>query len=215
MNFSQQSYASSSSQASTGLAYSISTLPSNYSIAPFLSQESSTSVTDKNSPEAFKQNIHIALDQVARVNALARGGLNGIQNAYQAGNSPAQTEADLIALDQSLHSLADFLKTTGVGAYPLLPSDLQGASSVPPTELHLIAEMNREVQFLYEKLKRIQESSGVVAQHLYSIYDETKTLVVSYYATQDVRSVLLSCSGVLPANPKRFIDAGSFRDGRM
>ncbi|KAI6137319.1 hypothetical protein F5141DRAFT_1209648 [Pisolithus sp. B1] len=117
MNFSQQSYASSSSQASMG-AYSISTLPSNYSIAPFLSQESSTSVTDQNSPEAFKQNIQIALDQVARVNALARSGLNGIQNAYQAGNSPAQTEADLIALDQTLHTLADFLKTTGVGAYP-------------------------------------------------------------------------------------------------
>ncbi|KAI6125184.1 hypothetical protein EDD17DRAFT_1118564 [Pisolithus thermaeus] len=138
MNFSQQSYASSSSQASMG-AYSISTLSSNYSIAPFLSQESSTSVTDQNSPEAFKQNIQIALDQVARVNALARSGLNGIQNAYQAGNSPAQTEADLIALDQTLHTLADFLKTTGVGAYPLLPSDPQSAVSGPPTEQHLIA----------------------------------------------------------------------------
>ncbi|KAI6152812.1 hypothetical protein EDD17DRAFT_1513116 [Pisolithus thermaeus] len=159
MNFSQQSYASSSSQASMGLAYSISTLPSNYSIGPFLSQESSTRVTDQNSPEAFKQNIHIALDQVARVNALARSSLNGIQNAYQAGNSLAQTE--------------DFLKTTGVGAYPLLPSDPQSAASGPPSEQHLIAEMNREVRFLYEKLKRIQESSGVVAQHL-STLDTTR-----------------------------------------
>ncbi|KAI6117399.1 hypothetical protein EDD16DRAFT_1010489 [Pisolithus croceorrhizus] len=173
MNFSQQSYASTSSQASMGLAYSISTLPPNYSIAPFLSQESSTSVTDQNSPEAFKQNIQIALDQVARVGALARSGLNGIQNAYQAGNNPAQTEADLIALGQTLHTLADFLETTGVGAYPLLPSDPQSAVSGFPTEQHLITEMNREVQFLYEKLKRIQESSGVVAQHL-STLDTTR-----------------------------------------
>ncbi|KAI6159352.1 hypothetical protein EDD17DRAFT_1511286 [Pisolithus thermaeus] len=153
MNFSQQSYASTSSQASMGLAYCISTLPSNYSITPFLSQESSTSVMNQNSPEAFKQNVQIALDQVARVNALARSGLNGIQHAYQASNSPAQTEADLIALDQTLHALADFLKTTGVGAYPL-PSDPQSAASAFPTEQHLITEMNREVQFLYEKLKR-------------------------------------------------------------
>ncbi|KAI6022212.1 hypothetical protein PISMIDRAFT_120347 [Pisolithus microcarpus 441] len=156
-----------------GLAYSISTLPSNYALAPFLSQESSTSITDQNSPEVFKQNVQIALDQVARIHELARSGLSGLQNAYQAGNSPAQTEADLIALDQVLHTFADFLKTTGVGAYPLLPSDAQGAASDPLTEQHLIAQMNYEVQFLYEKLKRIQESSGVVAQHL-SMLDTTR-----------------------------------------
>lgn len=165
MNFSQQSYTPSSSQASIGLTYTIPSLPSNYSIAPFLSQESSTSITDQNSPEAFRQNIQIALDHVARVDAFARSALNGIQNAYQAGSSPAQTEADLVALDQTLLMLADFFKTTGLGAFPLPPSD-PGAASGPPTEQHLIAEMNGEVQSLYEKLKRIQESSGVVAQHL-------------------------------------------------
>ncbi|KAI5992918.1 hypothetical protein EDD15DRAFT_2167582 [Pisolithus albus] len=151
----------------------MSTLPSNYSLVPFLSQESSTSVTDQNSPEVFKQNVQIALDQVARIHELARSGLNGMQNAYQAGNSPAQTEADLIALDQALRTLADFLKTTGVGAYPLLPPDAQGAASGPLMEQHLITEMNQEVQILYEKLKRIQESSGVVAQHL-STLDTTR-----------------------------------------
>lgn len=46
----------------------------------------------------------------------------------------------------------------------LVPPDAQGAASGP--EQHLIAQMNREVQFLYEKLKCMQESSGVVAQHL-------------------------------------------------
>ncbi|KAI6022230.1 hypothetical protein PISMIDRAFT_689138 [Pisolithus microcarpus 441] len=148
MNFSQQSYVSSSSQTSMGLAYSMSTLPSNYSLVPCLSQESSTSITDQNSPDVFKQNVQIALDQVARVNELSRSGLNGMQNAYQAGNSPAQTEADLIAFDQALHTLADFLKTTGAGAFPFLPSDTQGAACGPLTEQHLIAEMHREVQFL-------------------------------------------------------------------
>ncbi|KAI5992924.1 hypothetical protein EDD15DRAFT_2196778 [Pisolithus albus] len=118
MNFSQQSYTSSSSQAPMGLAYSMSTLPSNYALAPFFSQESSTSVTDQNSPEVFKQNVQIALDQVARIHELARSGLNGMQNAYQVGNSPAQTEADLIALDLALHTLADFLKTTDVVLRP-------------------------------------------------------------------------------------------------
>ncbi|KAI6125583.1 hypothetical protein EDD16DRAFT_1557468, partial [Pisolithus croceorrhizus] len=88
------------------------------------------------------------------------------QNAYQAGNNPAQTKADLIALHQTLHTLADFLKTTGVGAFPLLLSDPQSAASGIPIEQHLIAEMNWEARFLYEKLKRIRESSGVVAQHL-------------------------------------------------
>ncbi|KIK12727.1 hypothetical protein PISMIDRAFT_689257 [Pisolithus microcarpus 441] len=173
MNFSQQSYAPSSSQTSMGLAYSVSTLPSNYSLVPFLSQESSTSITDQNSPEVFKQNIQIALDQVARIHELARSGLNGMQSAYQAGNSPAQTEADLIALDQALHTLVDFLKATGVGAFPLQPSGAQGVASGHLTEQHLMAEMNREVQFLYEKLKRIQESSGVVAQHI-STLDTTR-----------------------------------------
>ncbi|KAI6111747.1 hypothetical protein EV401DRAFT_1890634 [Pisolithus croceorrhizus] len=112
--------------------------------------------------EAFKQSIQIALDHVARVNALAHMDvlkqfptfrpLEISQNAYQAGNNPAQTK--------------DFLKTTGVGAFPLLLSDPQSAASGIPIEQHLIAEMNWEARFLYEKLKRIRESSGVVAQHL-------------------------------------------------
>lgn len=154
-------------EASTA-TYTLPSLPSSFSTASFLSQDSNTSSTlsDPNSPESFKQNIHIALEHVARVNSLARTSLNGIQNAYQAGNSPAQTEADLAALDRSLRSLADFLKQTGVGAYPLPPSDPQSGASHPPTEQQLIADTSRDVQNRYEQLKRMQESNGVAATHL-------------------------------------------------
>lgn len=74
--------------------------------------------------------------------------------------------ADLAALDRSLRSLADFLKQTGVGAYPLPPSDPQSAASGPPTEQQLIANMGQDVKNRYEQLKRMQESNGVVANLL-------------------------------------------------
>ncbi|KAI6020737.1 hypothetical protein BKA83DRAFT_4020813, partial [Pisolithus microcarpus] len=74
--------------------------------------------------------------------------------------------ADLIALHQTLHMLADFLKTISIGAFPLLPSNAQGVACGPLTEHHLITETNCKVQFLYEKLKHIQGSSGVIIQHL-------------------------------------------------
>ncbi|KAH7884171.1 hypothetical protein F5I97DRAFT_1665233 [Phlebopus sp. FC_14] len=167
MNSSQQSLASSSSQASTS---SLSLGPSSsYPISSsFLSQETSSTgtLTDPNSPEIFKQNIQIALEHVARLNSLARSCLNGIQNAYQAGNDPAQTEADLAALNQAIRTLADFLRQTGVGAYPLPPSGPQSALSGPPTEQQLIADISRGVHQLYEQLKRTQESNGVVANLL-------------------------------------------------
>ncbi|KAH0835919.1 hypothetical protein J3R83DRAFT_9815 [Lanmaoa asiatica] len=138
---------------------------------PGLSQETigttttSSTLVDPNSPELFKQNIHIAMEQVARVNALARHALNGIQNAYQAGVNPTQTQVDLTALDQAMHALADVLRQSGVGAYPLpAPDSTQNAS--PPTEQQLIADATRGVQQLYETFKRMQESSAVVANLL-------------------------------------------------
>ncbi|KAG6328910.1 hypothetical protein ID866_10181, partial [Astraeus odoratus] len=164
MNASQQSYTQSSSQASTSV-YTIPSFPSSFSTTPFLSQDATTisTLVDPNSPETFKQNIQIALDHVARINSLARNSLHGVQNAFHAGNNPAQTEADLIALDRTLRTLADFLKQTGLGAYPLPPTDPQSVASSPPTEQQLIADTSREVQQLYEKMKRIQESNAVVA----------------------------------------------------
>jgi len=42
----------------------------------------------------------------------------------------------------------------------------QSASSVPPTEQQLIDTTAREVQVLYERLKRIQESNTVAVNLL-------------------------------------------------
>ncbi|KIJ09786.1 hypothetical protein PAXINDRAFT_86989, partial [Paxillus involutus ATCC 200175] len=122
-----------------------------------------TTLADPNSPETFKQNVQIALEHVARVNPLARSTSHDIQNAYQVGNDPAQTEADLTALNQATRTLVDFLGQTSVGAYPLPPSDLQSAPPGPPSEQQPIADTAHGVQQLYEQLKRTQESRAVVA----------------------------------------------------
>jgi len=69
---------------------------------------------------------------------------------------------------QVLRSLVEFLRQTGIGAYPLLPTpESQGEPSLPTvTEQQLIDTTAREVQVLYERLKRTQESSTVAANLL-------------------------------------------------
>ncbi|KAH7923749.1 hypothetical protein BV22DRAFT_1035949 [Leucogyrophana mollusca] len=170
MSSSQTSYTASSSQATVS-NFTISSLPSsNFPVASsFLSQSSmQDSVhSDPNSPEALKQNIQTAQEFVSRVNSLARSCLNGIDQAYQPGINPAQTSADFAALDHALRSLSDFLRQTGVGALPLSPPpDPHKAPSAPPTEQELLAEAGRNVQTLYEKQKRSQESAAIVANLL-------------------------------------------------
>ncbi|KAG2049920.1 hypothetical protein BDR06DRAFT_892816 [Suillus hirtellus] len=124
--------------------------------------------TDPNSPEVLKQNVHIALDHVVRIQSLARNCLHGIQSAYQGGNSPAHTTGKYLAtLMQALGTLAEFFRQTGVGAYPMPPvPESQSASSVPPTEQQLIDTTAREVQVLYERLKCIQESNTIAVNLL-------------------------------------------------
>ncbi|KAI6020744.1 hypothetical protein BKA83DRAFT_4126693 [Pisolithus microcarpus] len=77
-----------------------------------------------NSLEVFKQNVQIALDQVATIHELARSGLNGI-----------------------------LFEDHGHQHISLPPPDAQGMACDPLTEQHLITQMSREVQLLYEKLK--------------------------------------------------------------
>ncbi|KAF9219509.1 hypothetical protein BS17DRAFT_717146 [Gyrodon lividus] len=143
----------------------------------FQSQETSNSTTlaDPNSPEMFKQNVQIALEHVARVNSLARGTLHVIENAYQAGNNPEQTEADLASLNQAICTLTEFLRQTGVGAYPLPPLDPQSVPYGSPNEQQLIADTTRGVQQLYEQLKRTQESRAVVVNLLGAVEARSKT----------------------------------------
>ncbi|KIK76867.1 hypothetical protein PAXRUDRAFT_408694 [Paxillus rubicundulus Ve08.2h10] len=171
MGSSQQLFPPTGSQSSSTSTsgYSLSIPSSNFaSTSSSQSQDTSNSTTlaNPNSPETFKQNVQIALEHVARVNSLARGTLHGIQNAYQAGNDPAQTKANLAALNQATGALADFLRQTGVGAHPLPPSDLQSVPPGLPSEQQLIADTAHGVQQLYEQLKRTQESSAIVASLL-------------------------------------------------
>jgi hypothetical protein len=72
----------------------------------------------------------------------------------------------MAALMQALRSLADFLRQTGVGAYPLPPTPESLSTPSPPTQQQLIDSTAREVQVLYERLKRIQESSTVAVNLL-------------------------------------------------
>ena len=67
----------------------------------------------------------------------------------------------------ALDSLMQLLRSTGVGALPVLPpTGTQGEQTTPPTEAQLLADANKSIQMLYESLKRKQESAAVVANLL-------------------------------------------------
>ena len=55
--------------------------------------------------------------------------------------SSSPETADLTALDQAIHALADLLRQSGVGAYPLPAPDVS-----PPTEQELITDTTRDAQ---------------------------------------------------------------------
>ncbi|RDB27287.1 hypothetical protein Hypma_004370 [Hypsizygus marmoreus] len=165
-----QNFASSSSNVISGYPSmqpsfgAVQSFPSNS--GAFLPDHSLHQGTDPNSPEIFKQNIQVAQEHVARLQNLARRALAGIQNAYHPGNSPAQTEADIATLKQTLQTLTDLFWQTGVGALPLLPLGGPDTPVVPPTEQQMMADANRSIQALYEALKRSQDSAAVVANLL-------------------------------------------------
>ncbi|EPQ51673.1 hypothetical protein GLOTRDRAFT_112444 [Gloeophyllum trabeum ATCC 11539] len=131
----------------------------------FLSQpfpESSLQGTDPNSPELFKQNMHIAQELLARISENARSALMSIENAYHPGTSLAQTAAYVTVLKQQIQALVTLMRQSGVGALPLLTP----AMGVMPPEEQLLADATKGIQFLYEKNKRIQDSAGIVASLL-------------------------------------------------
>ncbi|KAH9923823.1 uncharacterized protein B0H18DRAFT_1013530 [Fomitopsis serialis] len=126
----------------------------------------SVATSEAGSPDMFKQNVQLALSQVSRVQALARSVLLATQHAYQAGNNPIQTAADMATLQQGLQLLAEVLRHSGVGALPLRPRDPLHVQQPEVEEEQLIAEMTVAVQALFEKRKRLEESAGVVASLL-------------------------------------------------
>lgn len=70
--------------------------------------------------------------------------------------------AEIITLRQAIQSLSDILRQTGVGALPLLPP----ASSEVPLEAQLMTDTTKAIQAFYERFKRMQDNSSVVANLL-------------------------------------------------
>ncbi|KAL4260876.1 Mediator complex subunit 11 [Pleurotus pulmonarius] len=109
---------------------------------------------DPNSPDTFKENIHLIRDHVERINILARTVLRNSQEAYTPGIFPYQAEADLETLKQSLQFLSDILRQSGVGALPLLSSsrsEHHGVDVAVPSEAQLIADTTNAVTAVYDR----------------------------------------------------------------
>ncbi|THH17218.1 hypothetical protein EW146_g3553 [Bondarzewia mesenterica] len=117
---------------------------------------------DPNSPELFKENIKVAQAHLRHVQSLARDALDGIERAYQAHTNPTQTVASLATLKQSLHDLSELLRITGVGALPLLASDV----TEPPQENQLADQTTKAIKTLFNRNSQNQESSAVAANLL-------------------------------------------------
>ena len=83
--------------------------------------------------------------------------------ATHIGSHPGSISEVKLALDSLMH----LLRSTGVGALPVLPSTgTQGGPMTPPTEAQLLVDANKSIQMLYESLQRKQESAAVVANLL-------------------------------------------------
>ncbi|KAG5650722.1 hypothetical protein H0H81_011269, partial [Sphagnurus paluster] len=73
---------------------------------------------------------------------------------------------DIATLKQTVQSLVDLLSQSGVGALPLLPVPSSTQTVTAPTEQAMLSQANRSIQFIYEQLKRSQDSAAVVANLL-------------------------------------------------
>ncbi|TEB29187.1 hypothetical protein FA13DRAFT_1711192 [Coprinellus micaceus] len=137
---------------------------------------------DQNSPILFKQNLELVQREVVRVQSLAQEVLSGIGGAYCAGMEPMNTKRSIGDLKQAIDSLTSLLRSTGIGALPLLPSpppptSAFSESGIPqqqevqpvPTEAQLLAYANESVKSLYDSLKRKQDSAAVVANLLQQV----------------------------------------------
>ncbi|KAL0575220.1 hypothetical protein V5O48_006759 [Marasmius crinis-equi] len=195
-NADMQNFAQASPSSSTGPGFMQSIVSTGN-----LSQQSNPVANDPNSVETFKQNIQMILEYVMTTQSIARSALSGITNAYHSSSSSTQTQADLASLQQNLHLISDMMRHTGVGALPLLASP---SSSVvgptnddvpmsqepisPPTEDEMLAQANRSITVLYERLRKVQEAAGVVGSLLGSSGQPTQS---QFHAMQ----------GIMPGTP--------------
>jgi hypothetical protein len=163
---------------SAGQLQSMPAMPASNTMSSFNLTSSLQPSFDQSSPEMFRQNIAVARDQVASVQGLARSALEGIENAYRSGVSPAQTsgmsilnganrwsyvpKATIAATVDALKATLEFLRQTGTGGLLLLLDD----QIAPPSEADLLASTTTALQADYERNSRVQESAGVVANLL-------------------------------------------------
>lgn len=118
---------------------------------------------DPNSPDLFKSNIELAQQHVARIQQMSQNIISSIERAYQPnGNHAMQASSDIISLKHMLDSFADFLRETGVGSLPLLPPD----PTAMPAEQHMIEDMTKTVQQLFERRQKMQDNAASVASLL-------------------------------------------------
>ncbi|KAG6846985.1 hypothetical protein H0H93_010743 [Arthromyces matolae] len=143
-----------------------------------------SSGADPNSPAAFQQSLQLVQERVARLQNLARTILAGIQNSYHPGNSMAHTQgkenrkpfsivslmmpssANVESLRQEIEGLSQLMLQSGVGALPVLPRPSAGQDMPPPTEQQLLTEVNHSIRYVFEQVKRNQDSAAVVANLL-------------------------------------------------
>ncbi|KAJ3526553.1 hypothetical protein NMY22_g10118 [Coprinellus aureogranulatus] len=139
-----------------------------------------SSTMDQNSPILFKRNLELVQREVVRVQGLAQQVYSGINGAYLPGMDPMNTKRLIAELKQAIEHLTSLLRSTGVGALPLLPPPpprtpaFADASGLPqpqegihvPTEAELLEYANESVKTLYDSLKRKQDSAAVVANLL-------------------------------------------------
>lgn len=92
--FSQPSSQTSLYGSFQGIGYSdISASFGSHTFAPQSLHDASFSGVDLNSPDVFKQNIHLVLEQLARVQTLARSTITGMFVLFYFPPGSASTEA--------------------------------------------------------------------------------------------------------------------------
>lgn len=82
---------------------------------------------------------------------------------FRADTDPSLIDlsANLAMLKQALVHLVELLRTSGVGALPILSPDMPA-----PTEQMLVTETTRALQVLHETSNKRQDTAGVVANLL-------------------------------------------------
>ncbi|KAJ3517031.1 hypothetical protein NLJ89_g758 [Agrocybe chaxingu] len=133
---------------------------------PFL-QDPLIQGADPTSPEVFRQSIANVQEQVIQLQACARRVLSGIQNAYQTGNCPAHTQADISTLKQILALTVEIMRSSGVGALPVLPGATSPGGIPPvPTEQQLTERTQQSLKRFFDQVLRHQESAATAANLL-------------------------------------------------